>query len=46
MDTHFISFVQKEGVIWELDGRREGPVCWGKGSTEGKEWVNKVVEVI
>ena len=24
---HFVTYVAKNGCIWELDGRLEGPVC-------------------
>lgn len=29
VDTHFVAFVCKGGKLWELDGRRAGPVDWG-----------------
>ena len=29
VDTHFVAFVCKDGKLWELDGRRAGPVDWG-----------------
>ena len=27
---HFVCYVEKGGMIWELDGRLEGPICKGK----------------
>ncbi|CAG0914897.1 unnamed protein product [Notodromas monacha] len=29
VDLHFVAIVPAEGKIWELDGRKEGPVCHG-----------------
>ena len=30
VDFHFISFVEgSDGQVWELDGRKAGPVCHG-----------------
>jgi ubiquitin carboxyl-terminal hydrolase L3 len=29
VDLHFVAFVPSGGKIWELDGRKEGPVCHG-----------------
>lgn len=31
---HFVCFVEKGGVLYELDGRREGPVPRGSSSRE------------
>ena len=30
VDYHFIAFVEREGKIYELDGRKPGPVDCGK----------------
>lgn len=27
---HFLTFIQRNGRLWELDGRREAPVCRGR----------------
>ncbi len=29
MEHHFIAFVQKDGCVYELDGRKSGPVSHG-----------------
>ena len=29
VDNHFVAFVVVKGKLYELDGRREGPVCHG-----------------
>jgi ubiquitin carboxyl-terminal hydrolase L3 len=34
VDLHFIAFVQKDGTMWELDGRKAGPVNHGHSSPE------------
>ncbi|EFJ41731.1 hypothetical protein VOLCADRAFT_83997 [Volvox carteri f. nagariensis] len=34
VDLHFVAFVHKDGQLWELDGRRAGPVCRGPSSSE------------
>eukprot|EP01028_Stygiella_incarcerata_P011408 TRINITY_DN644_c0_g1_i1.p1 TRINITY_DN644_c0_g1~~TRINITY_DN644_c0_g1_i1.p1 ORF type:complete len:250 (-),score=83.01 TRINITY_DN644_c0_g1_i1:358-1107(-) len=31
---HFICFVEKEGSLFELDGRKNGPICHGKTSAD------------
>ncbi|KAH0785863.1 Ubiquitin carboxyl-terminal hydrolase isozyme L3 [Histomonas meleagridis] len=28
--NHFITFIQKDGKLWELDGRKPAPICHGK----------------
>lgn len=33
IDLHFVAFVEKDGVVWELDGRRAGPIQ--RGAVEG-----------
>ena len=31
MDLHFVTFVKdKQGTLWELDGRRKGPIKRGE----------------
>jgi len=30
IDTHFVTFVPKDGSIYELDGRHGNPIKWGK----------------
>lgn len=34
MNLHFIAFVQKDGLIYEMDGRKISPVEHGKTSNE------------
>ena len=29
MNLHFVALVHREGFLYELDGRRAGPVCHG-----------------
>jgi ubiquitin carboxyl-terminal hydrolase L3 len=31
---HFVTFVQKGGILWELDGRKGGPINHGPSSAE------------
>ena len=31
---HFIAFVEHKGQIWELDGRKKGPICHGTTTDE------------
>lgn len=31
---HFVCFVQKGGILWELDGRKGGPINHGPSSSE------------
>lgn len=30
VEHHYITFVQKDGHVYELDGRKVGPICHGK----------------
>lgn len=30
VDLHFVAFVKHGGKLWELDGRRKGPLCRGE----------------
>lgn len=32
INLHFVALVEKNGMLWELDGRRAGPICHGKTS--------------
>ena len=32
---HFVTYVEKDGQIWECDGRLDEPVCKGKIEKEG-----------
>ncbi|EAS03493.3 ubiquitin carboxyl-terminal hydrolase (macronuclear) [Tetrahymena thermophila SB210] len=34
VDTHFIAFIQKEGHIYELDGRKKTPINHGQSSPD------------
>ncbi|GLC50969.1 hypothetical protein PLESTB_000452000 [Pleodorina starrii] len=34
VDLHFVALVHVNGQLWELDGRRAGPVCRGATSEE------------
>ncbi|KXZ44273.1 hypothetical protein GPECTOR_70g504 [Gonium pectorale] len=34
IDLHFVALVEHNGHLWELDGRRAGPVCRGPTSPE------------
>lgn len=29
-NLHFVAFVEMQGKLWELDGRKPGPVCHGE----------------
>lgn len=35
VDLHFVAFVEREGRLWELDGRKAGPVDHGASSAGG-----------
>lgn len=45
VDMHFITFVNHEGVIMELDGRREGPIFRGKVANDS-EFGQAVLDVV
>ena len=45
VDTHFIAFIHARGRIFELDGRRYGPILRGDCANE-TEFPQKVLEVI
>jgi len=30
VEHHFIAFVEKDGKVFELDGRKTGPICHGE----------------
>ena len=34
MDYHFIAFVEKDGILYDLDGRKPAPVNCGPTSKE------------
>jgi len=34
LDLHFICFVEKDGQLYELDGRKQQPICHGPSSSE------------
>ena len=35
VDYHFIAFVEKAGKLYELDGRKEAPICFGEIGDKG-----------
>lgn len=37
VEHHFIAFVEKGGQVFELDGRKEGPIS--HGSVDGKSFL-------
>jgi len=43
VETHFITFVEVDGFLYELDGRKDSPTNHGK--LEGKTVLQKAVEV-
>lgn len=34
VELHFVAFVVVNGKLWELDGRRKGPICRGEVGDE------------
>jgi len=44
VNAHFIAFVRKNGVLYELDGRKKFPVAHGK--TSGGTFLNDVAKVV
>lgn len=40
---HYVAFVRKNGVLYELDGMRDGPVAHG---AVGDEWASRVLEIV
>ncbi|ORC84584.1 ubiquitin carboxyl-terminal hydrolase [Trypanosoma theileri] len=41
---HFVSFIYKNGAIWELDGLQEGPILAGDATDEN--YKEKLIEVV
>jgi len=35
IDLHFVAIVEKDGKMWELDGRKTAPVCHGDMNADG-----------
>ena len=47
VQLHFICFVSVDGKVWELDGRKQGPVCHGAVDPEASDGLMKrAAEVI
>eukprot|EP01084_Bolivina_argentea_P040882 75459_1 len=44
VNAHFITFIRKEGELYELDGRKKFPVSHGK--TGGASFLNDVAKVV
>merc|ERR1712228_630491 len=44
VNAHFIAFIRKNGVLWELDGRKKFPVSHGK--TNGGSFLKDVAKVV
>ena len=40
---HFISYIEKDGSVYELDGLRAGPILVGR-VPEGKSWLGDIVK--
>jgi len=35
IDLHFVAIIEKDGKMWELDGRKTAPVCHGESDGSG-----------
>ncbi|KAJ3395146.1 Ubiquitin carboxyl-terminal hydrolase isozyme L3 [Entophlyctis sp. JEL0112] len=49
VDLHFVAFVDVAGTVWELDGRKDAPVCHGPSGGEnddGTEFLRVAVKAI
>ncbi|KAJ3124316.1 Ubiquitin carboxyl-terminal hydrolase isozyme L3 [Physocladia obscura] len=49
VDLHFVAFVARAGQLWELDGRKDGPVSHGVIADDddgGDAFLAKTVEVV
>jgi ubiquitin carboxyl-terminal hydrolase L3 len=44
VNLHFVAFVEKGGGLWELDGRRAGPIRHGE--VDGENFMHRVAEVV
>ena len=44
INLHFVAFVEHNGGLWELDGRKAGPVYHGKA--DGNSLLQRVAEVV
>jgi len=44
-DFHFVCFVQKDGLLYQLDGMKATPIAQGECGT-GKEFLKKTAEVV
>lgn len=44
VNAHFITFIRKEGELWEMDGRKKFPVSHGK--TGGASFLTDVAKVV
>ena len=41
---HFIAFVEHNGIVWELDGRKKGPIC--RGATTYQSFLSDVGGIV
>jgi len=44
INLHFVAFVEKDGHVWELDGRRAGPIR--RGAVDGQGLMRSVARVV
>ena len=44
INLHFVAFVEKDGDVWELDGRRAGPIR--RGAVDGQGLMRSVARVV